>query len=114
MYPARTRNLWLATSASAGASRRVGMKSFDQRCMRAMCLSSPGSSVAGVPELNRSRRDFPETGWARKGVLQSSILNGGRGAGVLRQRVKGEEFPCLVREREDAHFLYGVDREDGT
>src|SRR5450755_4003978 len=33
MYPERTRNLWLATSASAGASRSVGMKSLDQRCM---------------------------------------------------------------------------------
>src|SRR5258708_25644057 len=33
MYPARTRNLWLATSASAGASRRVGINSFDQRCI---------------------------------------------------------------------------------
>src|SRR6266849_216019 len=33
MYPARTSSLWLATSASAGASRRVGMKSCDQRCM---------------------------------------------------------------------------------
>src|ERR1017187_9392976 len=33
MYPERTRNLWLATSASAGASRRVGIKSLDQRCM---------------------------------------------------------------------------------
>src|SRR6266849_6987335 len=33
MYPARTSSLWLATSASAGASRRVGIKSCDQRCM---------------------------------------------------------------------------------
>src|ERR1017187_2838824 len=33
MYPARTNSLWLATSASAGASRRVGIKSCDQRCM---------------------------------------------------------------------------------
>src|SRR5208283_5277373 len=33
MYPARTRNLWLATSASAGASRSVGINSCDQRYM---------------------------------------------------------------------------------
>src|SRR5580700_5492012 len=33
MYPARNKNLWLATSASAGASRRVGINSFDQRCI---------------------------------------------------------------------------------
>src|SRR5260370_31879109 len=33
MYPARTSSLWLATSASAGASRRVGIKSCDQRCI---------------------------------------------------------------------------------
>src|SRR5580658_3488021 len=33
MYPARTSSLWLATSASAGASRSVGIKSCDQRCM---------------------------------------------------------------------------------
>src|ERR1039458_5982760 len=33
MYPARTNSLWLATSASAGASRSVGIKSCDQRCM---------------------------------------------------------------------------------
>jgi hypothetical protein len=26
--------LWLATSASEGASRRVGIKSLDQKCMR--------------------------------------------------------------------------------
>src|SRR5579864_8903983 len=32
-YPARSRYLWLATSASAGASRRVGINSWDQRCM---------------------------------------------------------------------------------
>src|SRR6185312_6371177 len=36
MYPERTRNLWLATSASAGASRSVGIKSCDQRCMNAV------------------------------------------------------------------------------
>src|ERR1700733_10942170 len=33
MYPARTKNRWLATSASAGASRSVGIKSSDQRCI---------------------------------------------------------------------------------
>src|SRR5436305_2624103 len=33
IYPERTRNLWLATSASAGASRSVGIKSCDQRCI---------------------------------------------------------------------------------
>src|SRR5579872_1223068 len=33
MYPARTRNLCEATSASAGASRNVGINSSDQRCI---------------------------------------------------------------------------------
>src|SRR5580658_452700 len=33
IYPARTRNLWLATSASAGASRNVGINSCDHRCI---------------------------------------------------------------------------------
>src|SRR6185312_4098006 len=39
MYPARIRNLWLATSASAGASLSVGINSFDQRCIVLKCLS---------------------------------------------------------------------------
>src|SRR5579872_3776036 len=33
MYPARTRNLCEATSASDGASRNVGINSSDQRCI---------------------------------------------------------------------------------
>src|SRR6266699_880161 len=44
MYPARTRNLWLATSASAGAARNVGMKSSDHRCIS-------WSTDLGVDEL---------------------------------------------------------------
>src|ERR1039457_2030143 len=41
MYPARIRNLWLATSASAGASRSVGINSFDQRCIEMGRLAFP-------------------------------------------------------------------------
>src|SRR5207248_2068794 len=37
-YPARSRNLWLATSASAGASRSVGMNKCDQRYMSSFPL----------------------------------------------------------------------------
>src|ERR1700748_1794816 len=40
IYPDRTRNLWLATSASDGASRNVGIKSCDQRCMCSLWTSS--------------------------------------------------------------------------
>jgi hypothetical protein len=45
IYPARRRNLWLATSASAGASRRVGMKSFDERCIRECERTFPSDFV---------------------------------------------------------------------
>src|ERR1700736_1185486 len=41
-YPARRRSLWLATSASAGASRSVGIKSVDQRCMGKEGTFRPG------------------------------------------------------------------------
>src|SRR6266567_8219346 len=68
MYPARSRNLWLATSASVGASRRVGMKSLDQRCIE--------MAWRAFPSANRTQRD-EET---------STILNRRRvGAGCAAQ-----------------------------
>src|SRR6266436_9411651 len=63
MYPARTRNLWLATSASAGASRRVGINSWDQRCIvscscewRIEYCSSRLEDDPGGGDLRESRR----------------------------------------------------------
>src|SRR3984885_3795257 len=53
MYPARSRSLWLATSASAGASRRVGMKSFDQRCIDSVGPSSVQERVWRKSGLER-------------------------------------------------------------
>ena len=60
MYPARTRNLWLATSASAGASRSVGMNSWDQRCM----IASIHNSLPGMQECE-GKRTWLHPLWSR-------------------------------------------------
>src|SRR5258708_17876099 len=77
-YPALNRNLWLATSASAGASRRVGTKSFDQRCMLFELCFPAAVSLAGWPVrapvfAARRSKAFILIGWTvRRGVWQQS------------------------------------------
>src|SRR6185437_12276775 len=55
-YPARTRNLWLATSASAGASRNVGMNSCDQRCMGKGSIVAKIETRKGEHEVQEDKR----------------------------------------------------------
>src|SRR5579864_2686418 len=69
MYPARTRNLWLATSASAGASRKVGINSADQRCIvsdscswRIGYCSSRFEDARSTEALARERREREDAG----------------------------------------------------
>ena len=60
MNPPRTRSLWLAASASAGASRSVGVKRLDQR-MAAHGSGRPRSGVPSIPprRANYCRRRVP-------------------------------------------------------
>src|SRR5678815_4249967 len=72
--PARTRSLWLTASASAGSSRRVGMKVWDQRTTRLLVETSQANG-AQQPRRPRSRcpRDSsrapaPGTTWLLRSV----------------------------------------------
>src|ERR1017187_8921336 len=57
IYPARTSSLWLATSASAGASRKVGIKSSDQRCIVGFPIVKESSIVNdGVAPIAGERK----------------------------------------------------------
>src|SRR6266511_4878113 len=53
MKPARTRSLWLATCASAGASLRVGTKAFESRTGRMVASYTPAPRA---PRLRRACR----------------------------------------------------------
>src|SRR6185369_4110990 len=70
------RNLWLATSASAGASRRVGTKSWDQRCIE-MCRLAFPSDDADVEQLGAETilnvRVVRLGSWAA--ILRATILS---------------------------------------
>src|SRR5215470_8836708 len=66
MNPARTSSRWLAASASAGSSRRVGMCSWDQRMTRRP-LPDEGIKCAAKNRIVDPPRQPGETHWGRRG-----------------------------------------------
>src|SRR5258707_15733965 len=76
MYPARIRNLWLATSASAGASRSVGMNSLDQRCIEMGRLAFPSGQADARRLGAETILNVRVVGLdSRAAILRTAILN---------------------------------------
>src|SRR5258708_4414433 len=86
MYPARIRNLWLATSASAGASRSVGINSCDQRCI--------------LGSVNKSQRIIHCNGRRQQNLLPQRTQRAQRRIGVKPLPVDGVATKSLSANAE--------------
>ncbi len=62
MKPPRTSNWWLTASASAGASRRVGMNSDDQRTGQTSSVAV-GASFLTLPMRLVAEEEISRTEW---------------------------------------------------
>src|SRR3982751_4970787 len=85
MYPARTSNRWLRTSASAGSSRRVRTNKVDMRNIRAAYVADgdrlnriTGSRPFGRAQLDVAEADLAGPDLARHGDAErdASVLVG--------------------------------------
>jgi len=96
MYPERTRNLWLATSASAGASRRVGMKSLDQRLHGYLQGTGesrePWSRELGAKQESGVRRQ--ESGDSTDDCVLTFKFRRGRSSSRLASKGNSRRLPC--------------------